>query len=85
MGLGSASPSTTLPNLSCFDFNLIPKMFEPLRGIRFKTVPEILAAVDQSIQIINRTGAATDFYDFHIVGNGLYTMPVTILKDCKIW
>ena len=24
------------------DFDLIPKMKEPLRGIRFRTVPEIL-------------------------------------------
>jgi len=28
---------------------LIPKMKEPLRGIRFRTVPEILQAVDRSI------------------------------------
>ena len=31
------------------DFDLIPKMKEPLRGIRFRTVPEILQAVDRSI------------------------------------
>ena len=37
---------------------LIPKMKEPLRGIRFRTVPEILQAVDRSIQTINTTGAA---------------------------
>ncbi|KAG8232167.1 hypothetical protein J437_LFUL012239 [Ladona fulva] len=30
------------PDLSPCDFNLIPKMKEPLRGIRFRTVPEIL-------------------------------------------
>jgi len=28
---------------------LIPKMKEPLRGIRFRNVPEILQAVDRSI------------------------------------
>jgi len=33
-------------------------MKEPLRGIRFRTVPEILQAVDCSIQTINTTGAA---------------------------
>jgi len=35
---------------------LIPKMKEPLRGIRFRTVPEILQAVDRSIRTINTTG-----------------------------
>ena len=33
-------------------------MREPLRGIRFRTVPEILQAVDRSIRTINTTGAA---------------------------
>ena len=33
-------------------------MKEPLRGIRFRTVPEILQAVDRSIQTINITGVA---------------------------
>ena len=40
------------------DFDLIPKMKEPLRGIRFRNVPEILQAVDRSIRTINTTGAA---------------------------
>ena len=40
------------------DFHLIPKMKEPFRGIRFRTVPEILQAVDRSIRTINTTGAA---------------------------
>ena len=31
---------------------------EPFRGIRFRTVPEILQAVDRSIRTINTTGAA---------------------------
>ena len=43
--------------LSPCDFDLIPKMKEPLRGIRFRTVPEILQAVDRSIPTINTTGA----------------------------
>ena len=33
-------------------------MKEPLRGIRFRTVPEILQAVDRSIPTINTKGAA---------------------------
>jgi len=33
-------------------------MKEPLRGIRFRIVPEILHAVDRSIRTINTTGAA---------------------------
>jgi len=33
-------------------------MKEPLRGIRFRTVLEILQAVDRSIRTINTTGAA---------------------------
>ena len=44
--------------LSTCDFHLIPKMKEPLRGIRFRTVPEILQAVDRSNPTINTTGAA---------------------------
>ncbi|GBN15225.1 hypothetical protein AVEN_23031-1 [Araneus ventricosus] len=47
------------PDLSTCDFDLIPKMKEPLRGIRFRTVPEILLAIDSSIRTINTTGAAT--------------------------
>ena len=44
--------------LSPCDFDLIPKMKEPLRGIRFRTVPEILQAVDRCIRTINTKGAA---------------------------
>ncbi|PNF20273.1 hypothetical protein B7P43_G14730 [Cryptotermes secundus] len=33
-------------------------MKEPLRGIRFRTVPEILQAVDRSILTISITGSA---------------------------
>jgi len=59
-------------------------MKEPLRGIRFRTVPEILQAVDRSIRTINTTGAALKVsYDFHIADNGLYTMLVTTWKDSK--
>jgi hypothetical protein len=41
-----------------WDLYLIPKMKESLRGIRFRTVPQILQALDRSIQTINTTGAA---------------------------
>jgi len=43
---------------------LIPKMKEPLRGIRFRTVPEILQAVDRSIRTINTTDAAKGILRF---------------------
>jgi len=33
-------------------------MKKPLRGIRFRTVPEILQAVDRCIRTINTTGSA---------------------------
>jgi len=33
-------------------------MKKPLHGIRFRTVPEILQAVDRSIPTINTTGVA---------------------------
>jgi len=36
-------------------------MTEPLRGIRFRTVPEILQMVDRSIRTINTTDAAKGF------------------------
>ena len=44
--------------LSPCDFDLIPKMKEPLRGIRFRTVSEILQAVDRSIRTMKTTGPA---------------------------
>ena len=39
-------------------------MKEPLRGIRFRTVPDILQAVDRSIRAINTTGAAKGILRF---------------------
>ena len=44
--------------LSPCDFHLIHKMKKPLRGIRFRTVPEILQAVDRPIRTLNTTGDA---------------------------
>ena len=58
-------------------------MKEPLRDIRFRTVPEILQAVDRSIRTINTTGAAKGILRLYIAGNGFYTMLVTTLKDSK--
>ena len=49
---------TTLKDSKTCDFDLIPKMKEPLCGIRFRTAPEILQAVDRSIRTINTKGAA---------------------------
>jgi len=69
--------------LSPRDFHLIPKMKEPLRGIRFRTVPEILQAVDRSIRTINTTGAAKGILRLPHRWQGLYTMLVTTLKDSK--
>jgi len=45
-------------SLSPCDFDLIPEMKGPLRGIRFRTVPDILQAVERSIRTINTTYAA---------------------------
>ena len=57
-------------------------MKEPLRGIRFRTVQEILQAVDRSIRTINTKGAAKGILRLpHNAGNGLYTMLVTTVKD----
>ena len=47
-----------MEGLSPCNFDLIPKMKELLRGIRFRTVPEILQAVDRSIRTINTRDAA---------------------------
>jgi len=40
------------------DFHWIPKMKEPLHGIRFRKVSETVHAVDRSIRTINTTRAA---------------------------
>ncbi|GBL92679.1 hypothetical protein AVEN_119079-1 [Araneus ventricosus] len=58
MGQGSAYHPPNTPDLNPCDLVLIPKMKEPLRGIRFRTVPEILQAVDRSIRTINTTGSS---------------------------
>lgn len=45
------------PDISHCDFDLIPKVKEPLRGRRFKTIPDIIDAVGRSVRTINKTGA----------------------------
>ncbi|KAJ4434117.1 hypothetical protein ANN_16437 [Periplaneta americana] len=55
---------THSPDLSPCDYDLIPKMKEPLRDVRFRTVPDILQAVGRSIRNINRTGDATEILRF---------------------
>jgi len=46
------------PDISPGDFDLIPKVKEPLRSRRFKTIPYIIDAVGRSVRTINKTGAA---------------------------
>jgi len=46
------------PDISPCDFDLIPKVKEPLRGRHFKTIPDIIDAVGRSVRTINKTGAA---------------------------
>ena len=36
----------------------MPKVKEPLRGRRFKTIADIIDAVGRSVRTINKTGAA---------------------------
>ena len=64
-------------------FDLIPKMKEPLRGIRFRTVPEILQAVDRSIRTINTTGAAKGTLRLPHRWQRVVIMLVTSLKYSK--
>ena len=57
MEIWEPKPHGTLwaKGLSPCDFDLIPKMKEPLRSIRFRTVPEILQAVDRSQALVTST------------------------------
>ncbi|KAJ4433317.1 hypothetical protein ANN_15576 [Periplaneta americana] len=59
------------PDLSPRDYDLIPKMKEPLRDFRFRTVPDILQAVGRSIRNITEQEMLQGYYDFHIAGNKL--------------
>jgi len=42
---------------SCWIYFTIISLYTTLRGIRFRTVPEILQALDRSIRTIKTTGA----------------------------
>ena len=46
------------PDLSPCDYDLIPKLKEPLRGIRFRTVEDVIQATDRSLRTIRRLGSA---------------------------
>ena len=46
------------PDLSPCDYDLIPKMKEPLCGIRFRTVHDVLQATNRSLRNIQRLGSA---------------------------
>ena len=58
-------------------------MKEPLRGIHFRTVPEILQAVDRSIRTINTTGAAKGILRLPHRWQWVVHNAVTTLKDSK--
>ena len=47
------------PDFRPCDYDLIPKLKEPLCDIRFQTVPDILQAVGRSVRNIDRTKTAT--------------------------
>ncbi|GBL94769.1 hypothetical protein AVEN_244751-1 [Araneus ventricosus] len=83
--LGNAVPSTIFPGLKPCDIDFIPNMKEPFRGIRFRTVPEILQAVDAPFEQSTQQALLKVSYNLHIGGNGLYTMLVTTLKGSKTW
>ena len=46
------------PDISPCDFDLIPKVKEPLHGRRFKNIPDIIDAVGRSVRAFNKTLAA---------------------------
>lgn len=54
--LGSALLFQYWPDLSLSDFDLIPKMKEPLHGIVFHIVSDILQSVDRFIRRISKIG-----------------------------
>ena len=50
------------PDLSPFDFDLFPKLKEPLRGIRYESLDELECAVNREIRRINFGSLATGIY-----------------------
>jgi hypothetical protein len=71
------------PDLSPCDSDLISKMKEPLHGIRFRTVPEILQQQTAPFELSTQQALLKVSYDFHIAGDGLYIMLMNTLKDSK--
>ncbi|GBN88379.1 hypothetical protein AVEN_270134-1 [Araneus ventricosus] len=64
--------------------DLIPKTKEPLHGIRYRIVPDILIAIGLSVQIINITG--TTSVDSRLTRIGLSgTTPRKGSADCFPW
>ena len=45
------------PDMSPCDFDLFPKMKEPLRGQRFRDIPSIVRALGRSLANLSQTGA----------------------------
>lgn len=43
--------------MSPCDFDLFPKMKEPLRGQRFRDIPSIVRALGRSLETLSQTGA----------------------------
>ena len=46
------------PDLSPCDYHLFPKMKEPIRGVRFQTVDDILEAVSEQLKTLQKNGLA---------------------------
>ena len=46
------------PDMSPGDYDLFSKIKEPLRGIRFQSRVDIQRALDRSVRVISRNGAA---------------------------
>ncbi|KAJ9576051.1 hypothetical protein L9F63_007151 [Diploptera punctata] len=57
--------------LSLCDYDSVTKMKEPLRDIRFQTIPEVLLTLRQSGETPTEQELLLGYYDFHIAGNEL--------------
>ncbi|KAJ9574189.1 hypothetical protein L9F63_008445 [Diploptera punctata] len=71
------------PDLSPCDYDLIPKMKELLRDIRFQTVLEILLTLGGQSKTSTEQELLQGYYDFHIAGNEFYSMLAISLKECR--
>lgn len=77
MGMGNAVPCTTC----C---TTIPKLKEPLRGILFRIVPELLQAF-VPFKLSTQQALINLSYNFHIADSELYAILVTTPKDSNTW